>query len=189
VEVFRLQAPDDTYLRALLHHYAGEAVTYDEVGATRDEALPTGYTDDWYRVDLGLGVFHRAVDGLRAWQAHVGAGVTVYPADAPLQVNTDVIVAARVGPAYALAPCRVVYVIDEPDRFGFGYGTLPGHPERGEEAFIIDRDDEEHATFSIIAFSKPAAFLARLGKPVARSVQRRTTRAYLDALSDYVANA
>jgi uncharacterized protein (UPF0548 family) len=37
------------------------------------------------------------------------------------------------------APCRIVYVIDEPDRRGFAYGTLPGHPERGEEAFIISR--------------------------------------------------
>ena len=34
------------------------------------------------------------------------------------------------------APCRVVYVIDEPDIRGFAYGTLPGHPESGEERFV-----------------------------------------------------
>jgi uncharacterized protein (UPF0548 family) len=30
------------------------------------------------------------------------------------------------------APVRVVYVVDEPTRRGFAYGTLPGHPESGE---------------------------------------------------------
>ena len=40
-------------------------------------------------------------------------------------------------------PARVVYVIDEPLRKGFAYGTLPGHPETGEEAFIVEyRDDD-----------------------------------------------
>ena len=184
--MFLLRTPTEAYLRALLDRSAGAAVTYAEVGATRDPTLPTGYTYDWYRVDLGVGAFNRGCAGLRAWQAHLGASVDVYPADAPIAVDTDVVVTARVGPAHALAPCRVVYVIDEPDRFGFGYGTLPGHPERGEEAFIVERDTEDHATFSIIAFSKPAALLARLGKPVARSIQRRTTRAYLDALNRYV---
>jgi uncharacterized protein (UPF0548 family) len=189
VDVFRLQAPDETHLRALLVHCAGVAVTYSEVGATRNETLPPGFSYDWYRVDLGVDTFDRAIDGLRSWQAHLGAGVSVYPNDAPLLLDIDVIVTARVGFAHALAPCRIVYVIDEPDRFGFGYGTLPGHPERGEEAFVVERDEHGHATFSIIAFSKPAALLARLGKPVARSVQRRTTRAYLDALANYVARS
>jgi uncharacterized protein (UPF0548 family) len=186
--VFLLRRPGEAYLRALLDRCASAAVTYSEVGATRDPTLPSGYTYDWYRVDLGAGAFDRGRDGLRTWQAHLGAGVDVFPAKAPIAVDTDVIVSARAGPAHALAPCRVVYVIDEPDRFGFAYGTLPGHPECGEEAFIVERDAEDHATFSIIAFSKPAALLARLGKPVARSIQRRTTRAYLDALNRYAVN-
>jgi phosphatidylserine/phosphatidylglycerophosphate/cardiolipin synthase-like enzyme len=40
--------------------------------------------------------------------------------------------------------CRVVYVIDEPDgpiaRFGFAYGTLPGHAVAGEELFLATWD-------------------------------------------------
>jgi len=185
--MFRVGEPDEPFLRSFLERCASASVTYDEVGATRNETLPDGYAHDSYRVDLGLDAFERGVDGLRAWQAHVGAGVAVWPADAAIIVGTDVVVTAKVGPAYALAPCRIVYVVDEPDRFGFGYGTLPGHPERGEEAFMIERGEDDHTTFSIVAFSKPAALLARLGKPVARSVQRRTTRAYLDALHNFVA--
>lgn len=66
---------------------------------------------------------------------------------------------------------------------GFAYGTLPGHPERGEEAFVVERAGIA-ATFSIVAFSRPAALAARLGGPIARGVQRRVTRAYLDALRE-----
>jgi uncharacterized protein (UPF0548 family) len=183
--MFRMGEPDEPFLRSLLERCATASVTYDEVGATRNETQPAGYAHDRYRVNLGLDAFDRGVAGLRAWQAHIGAGVNVFPADAAIHEGTDVIVAAKVGPAYALAPCRIVYAIDEPDRFGFGYGTLPGHPEQGEESFVIERGEDAHTTFSIVAFSKPAALLARLGSPVARWVQRRTTHAYLDALHNY----
>jgi uncharacterized protein (UPF0548 family) len=183
--VFRLRAPDDAARQTILERGASASLTYGEVGATRAGALPHGYTHDRYRLDLEPESFARACDGLRAWQAHLGAGIDVYPRDAPLHVGTDVIVAARAGPLHALAPCRVVYVVDEADRFGFAYGTLPGHPERGEEAFVVERDAGGDTTFTIVAFSRPAELLARLGKPVARTIQRRTTHAYLDALRRY----
>ena len=35
--------------------------------------------------------------------------------------------------------CRVVNVFREPGRCGFTYGTLPGHIERGEETFTLER--------------------------------------------------
>ena len=109
----------------------------------------------------------------------------MYPADAPVATGTDVILTVRAALLHALAPCRVAYVIDEPDRFGFAYGTLPGHPERGEEAFIVERDATDAATFSIVVFSRPAALAARVGRPVARRIQRRVTQAYLDALHSF----
>lgn len=187
--MFRLRAPHPTQLRALLDRQAHSSLTYSEVGATRDHDLPTGYVHDRHHIDLGSGAFERAAAGLRAWQAHLGAGVDVYPEGAPLATGTDVIVVARAGPLRALAPCRVVYVIDEPDRCGFAYGTLAGHPERGEEAFIVERVAGEAATFSIIVFSRPAELAARVGGPVARRIQRRVTHAYLEALRDYATAA
>jgi uncharacterized protein (UPF0548 family) len=105
-----------------------------------------------------------------------------------LAVGTNVIVTARSGFLYASAPCRVVYVTDEPNRFGFAYGTLPGHPECGEEAFIAECDANNAPTFSIVAFSRPAAFAARIGRPVARSIQRRVTHGYLRALQQCAAH-
>jgi uncharacterized protein (UPF0548 family) len=90
------------------------------------------------------------------------------------------------GPAQIIAPCRIVYVIDEPDRFGFGYGTLPGHPECGEESFVVERDGDI-TVFRIMSFSRPAGTVARLGAPVARRIQLRFIDRYLDALARYVA--
>jgi len=52
-------------------------------------------------------------------------------------------------------------VVDEPRRRGFAYGTLPGHPERGEEAFLITHHDDGTVTFAITAFCAPGSPLAR----------------------------
>ncbi len=72
--------------------------------------------------------------------------------------------------------------MDEPRRRGFAYGTLPGHPESGEEAFIVEQHDDDSVTFTITAFSRPATWLARLGGPLGRAVQDRVTARYLRAL-------
>jgi uncharacterized protein (UPF0548 family) len=80
------------------------------------------------------------------------------------------------------AVCRVVYVVDEPDRVGFAYGTLPGHPESGEESFILERLDGV-TRFSVRAFSRPATQLARFGGPVTSLAQRIMTARYLVAVS------
>jgi uncharacterized protein (UPF0548 family) len=80
-----------------------------------------------------------------------------------------------------VAAGRVAYLIDEPDRSGFGYGTLPGHPERGEEAFAVARQGER-MMFEITAFSRPRHPLARIGAPVTRMMQLRVTRRYIAAM-------
>lgn len=79
-------------------------------------------------------------------------------------------------------PCRVVYVVDEPDRKGFAYGTLPGHPVSGEEAFVLERGHDGRITFTVSAFSRPATMFAKLGGPVGRTIQHMMTERYLRAL-------
>lgn len=105
--------------------------------------------------------------------------------DPAIGAGESVLVLVRFGPVQVIAPCRIVYVVDESDRFGFGYGTLPGHPESGEESFIVERDGAS-TTFRITAFSRPADLLTRLGGPVSRHIQVRATRKYLDALEAFV---
>jgi uncharacterized protein (UPF0548 family) len=87
------------------------------------------------------------------------------------------------GPFRVHAPARVVYVIDEPTRRGFAYGTLPGHPEDGEEAFIVDRTADGSVWLEIRAFSRPANGGWWLVYPVLRMSQWFYTRRYLRALS------
>ncbi len=87
-----------------------------------------------------------------------------------------------VGPACVSIPCRVVAVVDEARRRGFSYGTLPGHPESGEEQFVLEQRDDGRIDFTITAFSRPATLLARLAGPAGRAGQRLMTQRYLDAL-------
>ena len=75
--------------------------------------------------------------------------------------------------------------VEEARRFAIVYGTLPGHGEQGEEAFLINRHDDNAVTFDIVAFSRPVG-VARLGAPAVRFLQRRVTDRYLAGLQRFV---
>ena len=119
-----------------------------------------------------------------AWQAQVGAGVEVVPRGSQVEDGATVVLLLRAAGFWAPAPCRVVYVVDEPGTTGFAYGTLPGHPECGEVAFTLVRGNDEDVRFLVRSFSRRVDPLARLGAPLARNVQRRVTRGYLDAIAE-----
>ncbi|NEC24389.1 DUF1990 family protein, partial [Streptomyces parvus] len=59
----------------------------------------------------------------------------------------------------------------EDGRTGFGYGTLTGHPERGEECFVVDLADDGTVWFTVLAFSRPASWYARIAGPLVPPVQ------------------
>jgi uncharacterized protein (UPF0548 family) len=88
------------------------------------------------------------------------------------------------GPIPFRVPCRVIYIIDEPNRKGFAYGTLPGHPESGEEAFIVDRTTDGSVWLTIRSFSRPSAWQWWATYPVLRLVQAAITRKYFRSLSE-----
>jgi uncharacterized protein (UPF0548 family) len=94
----------------------------------------------------------------------------------------------RIGPLRVVAPTRIVRVVDEPDRRGFTYGTLRGHPEAGEEEFAVERRGEE-LWATVEAFSRPGRWFTRVGAPVAIRLQRRATAAYLSAVRDHLGPA
>jgi uncharacterized protein (UPF0548 family) len=80
-----------------------------------------------------------------------------------------------------------VYRIEEDDgnirRYGFAYGTLPAHTEKGEERFTVEwRRDEGWVHYDLYAFSRPNHLLARVGYPLARRLQRRVARDSLRAM-------
>ncbi|HEY4226309.1 MAG TPA: DUF1990 domain-containing protein [Pseudolysinimonas sp.] len=83
----------------------------------------------------------------------------------------------------AKIPTRVVYVIDEPDRKGFAYGTLPGHPERGEESFVVERRPDASVWLIIRSFSRPSSAFFWAAYPALRMMQAIFTGRYERALS------
>jgi len=127
------------------------------------------------------------VEAIRTWKVHRGAGV-VLCVDGPPVVGLVVAMSAPLPIGYVDAVCRVVAVIEEPDRFGFVYGTVPTHPERGEESFVVARNADGTVDFEVTAVSQPRHPLARLCPPLARRLQRSATTRYLDAMTTAVAS-
>lgn len=158
--------------------------TYPELGGTRDDLLPVGYDHLYRRVQLGCGddTFDTCRSALRAWAPQRAAGIAVYPSGAVLQVGETVLLGWRFGPFHLSAPCRIVWTVDDPDLTGFGYGTLPGHPEQGEESFTVARNTAGDVWFVVRAFSRPATWFARLGAPITRRAQKSITDIYAQAL-------
>jgi uncharacterized protein (UPF0548 family) len=184
---FWLARPSEAVLAARAASQADAPFTHGAVSATRGE-LPPGYRHDHWTADLGEFTeerFGRAASALRRWEVQRGAGITVFPGDEVVPGAAFILVLALpVG--FVTAPGRVVYVIDEPFRSGFAYGTLAGHPEQGEESFTVFRRGDR-ISFEITAFSRPAHPLARIASPVARWLQVRTTKAYLGAMRRAIA--
>ncbi|WP_433165959.1 DUF1990 family protein [Kribbella sp. CA-247076] len=171
--------------------------TYDAIGSTRYDETPPGYHRMEYQDRLGKGdeVFHRAGEALLNWRMHRTAGMPVTATDSPAVIGTNSL--GRLGAGMVIGrlrtvspigqvgfpvPCRVVWTVDEPDRIGFAYGTLEGHPASGEESFVVTREpDGIH--FTVRSYSRPATWYTRLGGPVTRQAQYQAARRYTKALT------
>jgi uncharacterized protein (UPF0548 family) len=173
-----LQKPNETELRQFLTAQANCEFSYSDVGAT---ALtpPAGYDVDRTRVLLGSGesVFRAAQAALAKWQQFRLDWVDVWPANTPLAAGNNVAVMGRGCGLWWLNACRIVYTVDEVGpitKFGFAYGSLPSHAERGEERFLLEwyRDDNR-VWYEILAFSRPNYWATWLGYPVVRRLQKR----------------
>lgn len=165
---------------------ARDAYTYTEVGGTRRDDLlqrpPQGYRAIERRVRIGHGdaAFRDAGDATLRWQIQRRSGIRVAGPDRELA--TDDVVIMRIGLWPRDVPCRVAYVVAEPGVRGFAYGTLRGHPERGEEAFLIERDADGSVWLRVRAFSRPATWIFWIGYPAVRLMQWIYTERYLRAL-------
>ncbi len=175
--MFSLRKPTAESIRRFLAARSRLDFTYAEVGATQKKPH-AGCVVDYTRVKLGHGedVFKRATLGLRRWEQFRVGWLWASPGDAPIEPGQCVAVVARALGLWCLNAARIVYVVDEPRRFGFAYGTLPGHVESGEERFLIEVADDDSVWYDILAFSRPNHFLTRLGYPYVRRLQKRFGR-------------
>ena len=176
--MFRLSAPSDDDVRHFRQAQEHSRFSYTQVGASAGN-MPRGYTVDHNRVQLGRGevIWHRAVKAIRGWQMFNVPWMQLYWPTAPIQVGTNVAVLVHHFGFYSLNACRIVHVIQENKpltRFGFAYGTLAEHAERGEERFTVEWNRaEDEVWYDILAFSRPQKTLARLGYPLSRWLQIR----------------
>jgi uncharacterized protein (UPF0548 family) len=156
-------------------------LTYAPVGATARAETPDGFRHLHRVARLRRSDFEEVAAELMTWQIHRRAGLTVLAGSGRVRPDGVVVLRLGVGRFAVRAPCRVVYVVEDPDRRGFAYGTLPGHPESGEERFVLSRASDGRVDFTITAFSRHATRLARLGGPVTPALQGLLTRRYLAA--------
>ncbi|MBA4104360.1 MAG: DUF1990 domain-containing protein [Pirellula sp.] len=182
--------------------------------------LPAGYAVDRLSVELGRGgeLFEAARRGIEAWTQFDLGWCEAWPRESPIRSGEVVAVVARSLGLWWTNATRIAYVVDEGGeetlssdlplrsgipplappfegegsraRFGFAYGTLPGHVEMGEELFLVEWDRVTDAVnYSILAFSRPRHPLARIGRPLVRRLQRRFREDSAAAMLRYVKNA
>lgn len=176
--MFLGKKPDNEAVLGFLAGQQSRPFSYREIGASR-LAAPAGYNVDHNRIKLGEGreTFAKAAEAIRHWKMFEMDWVEIAPKEAPIVEGSGVAILVRHFGFWSLNASRIVYVIEEHgtlERFGFAYGTLPGHVEQGEERFSVEYHPEDDSVwYDLFAFSRPRHTLARLGRPISRQLQKR----------------
>jgi len=176
-QMFSLRPPPESRIRTMLEAQRESGFSYRDTGGTATSP-PRGYNVDRERYLLGQGpvTFARGRSAIQRWEMfHNGWTHLCWP-DAPIKRGTDVAMLARYLGLYSLNFCRIVYVIDEPRRYGFAYGTLLDHVEEGEERFTVEWLEDGAVWYDVFAFSRPRHVLAKIANPGIRRLQSRFRR-------------
>jgi uncharacterized protein (UPF0548 family) len=179
--MFFLLKPTPDQIHSFLNAQREASFSYTNVGASRTQASK-GFRVDHHQIRLGHGrsTFDRAANALKQWKMFDIPWLTL--CDAPVEVGATVAVLVFHWGFWSLNACRIVYLIQDPDQFGFGYGTLQDHAEIGEERFTVQfRLEDESVWYDLFAFSRPHG-LARLAYPLTRNLQNRFARDSMDAM-------
>jgi uncharacterized protein (UPF0548 family) len=181
--MFLVRRPNNDEIRVFLDEQKYKPFSYRDAGSVAF----AGYTIDRYRIKLGNGpvTFQKAVEAIQRWEMFNIGWVDLCWPDAAIETGSVVAVLAHHLGFWSLNACKIVRVIDEdrnPRRYGFVYGTLPDHAERGQEQFAIEWRDDDSVWYDILAFSKPNALLAKVGYPITRLLQKRFSRDSMKAM-------
>jgi uncharacterized protein (UPF0548 family) len=190
--MFTLFDPSDAEIESFLTAQRDLPFSYEEVGASRDK-IPQNYPINHRLVQIGSGAeaFASAKFSIQLWTMYRLDWTRLYPRDAPIAVGETVCVVVNHTFCWSINPCRIVYVLDEKgetEKFGFAFGTLPGHSETGEEKFTVEwRHQDDSVWFELLSFARPHDTLAKIGFPFVGFFQRKfaedAAQAMLDAVS------
>lgn len=169
-------------------------LNYPGIGSTEHGRAPEGFPRLVTRTRLGDGpaLYRKVARGILTWQLQKRSGLRVRTDSEAVLPGARVVSGFGVGPFRINAPCEVVWVRrpvpgDGPQSAGFGYGTLPGHPVRGEEAFEVELDGEGRVFLKITAFSRPSNWFYAAGSAVAGRAQRHVTNRYIGSAHELAA--
>jgi uncharacterized protein (UPF0548 family) len=178
-QMFLLTKPSASFIEQYLKAQKTKSFSYSEVGASLASA-PSGYLLDHNRAKLGCGLadYDSAKQAIISWKMFDFSWLQLCWTDAPIVEGTTVAVVVEHFGFWSINSCRIVYLIrEEKDhfrRFGFAYGTLDDHAERGEERFLVEwNQSDDSVWYDVLAFSRPNKPLAFLGYPWARALQKR----------------
>jgi uncharacterized protein (UPF0548 family) len=167
---------------------ADRPLSYAPAGATRPGeerwAPPAGFRTYERTQVLGSGepLWSAASAAVLEWGIKTRSGFTVDPAGTRVRLGANFWLVARSGPLAVHEPVRVVAVVEQPDRCGFAYGTLEGHPVSGEEAFVVHRTGDGEVALTLRSLTRAPRGRWRLAFPAALVAQRWYRRRYLRAL-------
>ena len=179
--------PRESEVQKMLDGQKHLSLTYPEVGVTRGGVIPSGYGTDKVVAEIGRGAecFAKSVTLMKNWAEYGLNWIEVFPHGAELKADSVVVVAAFFVGLWSLNACRVIYVIDEETRFGFGYGTLPDHAEIGEERFLIEwNKDTDVVSYEILVFSNPSRWYYWLVFPLHRYAQDKFRRESIKVIKE-----
>jgi uncharacterized protein (UPF0548 family) len=166
--------PPLNWLRTEHAKLAEVPFSYPEQGATLDH-FPKGYDHDEASSCLGQGemVFDAAKTLLLKWRMFPKPWTRIYDPNPDFEEGMEVGVWFRLFGFWWGNASRIVYTINEPNRFGFAYGTLENHIEKGEELFLIELKEDGKVWYHIRAFSRPNRWYVLLVYPMARFYQNK----------------
>lgn len=192
---FRKPTPES--IAAFIRSQHGAPLSYDF--ATLSQSIPSAKTPPGYVLDQRREIigsrpdqWERAKEAIRQWVMFQNGWTELHAPDGPPRVDNVVGMLTQMGGLWWLNLCRVLYVIDETKplkRFGFGYGTLFSHVERGEERFLVEQDADGNIWYDLAAFSRPRHPLARLAFPLTRRVQLQFGVDSMQAMRKFLATS
>jgi uncharacterized protein (UPF0548 family) len=153
--------------------------TYTPRGLTLDGPLPPGihHLEVRRRIGRGDAAYRSAGESVMTFGAQRGCALRPQATATRAAVGVDLLSRLAVVPV----PCRVVWALEGPERTGFGYGTLEGHPESGEEGFLVEREGDD--VYAVIrAYSVAVHPAARVGGPLTRRLQWLAALGYIAAI-------
>ena len=181
--MFSLRRPAQSWILAQLeiakHLPGGFGVAYDEQAGPEDLYVPKGYAHDHTRTQIGHGrmAFEAACAAFRQWRQFDLGSTRVANPDAVIEPDEIIAVETHTLGLWSVNLSRILHTIDEPDRFGWIYGTTPLHVERGEERFLLEfYPVSGEVYYDLTAVSQPAYWMAQLAYPYTRSQQHRFAR-------------